>query len=149
MAVKIPSDQIQNLQQIEAAVAGTDDANRLFIINGQINMELGVSSPETDAYTEKKEIFTVLIGPKFTSRQFIKANATASLAKIYSKGAGVEGNPFTDYLGILDVDADWDDESGQVELRIEAQVGCQGLDQAVGINGFAFTVTILAAVPVV
>ena len=51
-------------------------------------------------------------------------------------------------LASLDVDADWDDESGQVELRIEAQVGCQGLDQAVGINGFAFTVTILAAVPV-
>jgi hypothetical protein len=148
MAVKIPSDQIQNLQQIEAAVAGPDDANRLFIINGQINMELGVSSPETDAYTEKKEIFTVLIGPKFSSRQFIKANATASLAKIYSKGAGVEGNPFTDYLGILDVDADWDDESGHVELRIEAQVGCKGLNQAVGINGFAFTVTILAAVSV-
>src|SRR6266513_3498057 len=112
MAVKIPSDQIQNLQQIEAAVAGTDDANRLFIINGQINMELGVSSPETDAYTEKKEIFTVLIGPKCTSRQFIKANATAALAKICSKGAGVGGIPFTDYLGILDVDADWDDESG-------------------------------------
>jgi hypothetical protein len=148
MAVKIPSDQIQNLQQIEAAVAGPDDANRLFIINGQINMELGVSSPETDAYTEKKEIFTVLVGPKFTSRQFIKANATASLAKIYSKGAGVEGNRFTDYLGILDADADWDDESGQVELRIEAQVGCQGLNQAVGINAFAFTVTILAGVPV-
>ena len=145
MAVKIPSDQIQNLQQIEAAVDGPDDANRLY---GQINVELGVSSPETDAYTEKKEIFTVLIGPKFTSRQFIKANATASLAKMYSRGAGVEGNTFTDYLGILDVDADWDDESGQVELRIEAQVACKGLNQAVGINGFAFTVTILAAVPV-
>jgi len=146
MAVKIPSDQIQNLQQIEAAVAGPDDANRLFIINGQVNMELEVTSPETDAYTEKKEIFTVLVGPKFSSRQFIKANATASLAKIYSRGAGVEGNPFTDYLGIIDADADWDDESGQVELRIEAQVGCQGLNQAVGINSFAFTVTILAAV---
>jgi hypothetical protein len=148
MAVKIPSDQIQNLQQIEAAVVGPEDANRLFIINGQIDMDLGVSSPETGNYTGKKEIFAVLIGPKFTSRQFIKANATASLAKIYSRGSGAEGNPFTDDLGILDVDADWDDESGQVELRIEAQVGCQGLKQVVGINGFAFTVTILAAVPV-
>jgi hypothetical protein len=55
VAVKIPSDQIQNLQQIEAAVAGPDDANRLFIINGQINMELGVSSPETGVYTWKKK----------------------------------------------------------------------------------------------
>ena len=147
MAVKIPSDQIQNLQQIEAAVAGPDDANRLFIINGQINVELRVSSPETGLYTCRKEIFTVLIGPKFTSRQFIKANATASLAKIYSRGAGVEGNPFTDCLAILDVDADWDDESGQVELRIETRVGCVGSNQVASINGFAFHVTILAALP--
>ena len=30
MAVKILPDKIQNLQQIEAVVAGPDDANRLF-----------------------------------------------------------------------------------------------------------------------
>ena len=48
---------------------------------------------------------------------------------------------------IVDVDADWDDESGQVELRIEAQVGCSGLNQSASINGFAFHVTILAALP--
>ena len=30
MAVQIPTNVIQNLQQIEAVVAGPDDANRLF-----------------------------------------------------------------------------------------------------------------------
>jgi hypothetical protein len=44
------------------------------------------------------------------------------------------------------VDADWDDESGQVELRIEAEVICSGPNQSATINGFAFHVTILAAV---
>ena len=48
---------------------------------------------------------------------------------------------------IVDADADWDDESGQVELRIEAQVDCMGASQNVTINGFAFHVTILAALP--
>ena len=48
---------------------------------------------------------------------------------------------------IVDVDADWDDESGQVELRIEAQVSCFGSNQSASIDGFAFHVTILAALP--
>jgi hypothetical protein len=46
---------------------------------------------------------------------------------------------------ILSVDGDLDDESGQVELRIEAQAECFG-DESVRIDGFAFHVTILAAV---
>jgi hypothetical protein len=37
MAVNILPVQIQNLQQIEAVVAGPDDANRLFIIDGQFS----------------------------------------------------------------------------------------------------------------
>jgi hypothetical protein len=49
-------------------------------------------------------------------------------------------------LQILGVDADWDDESGQVELRIEAQATCSGQSNQVFISGFAFHVTILAAV---
>ena len=48
---------------------------------------------------------------------------------------------------IIDVDADWDDESEQVELRIEAQVSCSGSNPSASINGFAFHVTILAALP--
>jgi len=48
---------------------------------------------------------------------------------------------------IWDVDADWDDESGQVELRIEAEVGTFSADGHVSMNAFAFHVTILAALP--
>ena len=50
----------------------------------------------------------------------------------------------------LGVDADWDDESGQVELRIEAQVDTRGgtpnVSSNAGIDGFTFHVTILAAI---
>ncbi len=124
MAVLIPTGAIKNLQQIEAVVAGPDDANRLFIV--------------------------------FNKHQFSRAIATASFTKTgftgaftgaVGAGAGFGGA----YWYILGVDADWDDESGQVELRIEAEVeaGMLGASarQYVAIMGFAFHVTILAAVP--
>src|SRR5437899_2394350 len=40
MATKIQSDQIQNLQQLDAVVAGPNDAKRLFVIDGQSHSDL-------------------------------------------------------------------------------------------------------------
>ena len=48
---------------------------------------------------------------------------------------------------IWDVDADWDDESGHVELRIEAEVGVFSSSGHAYMNAIAFHVTILAALP--
>ncbi len=95
---------------------------------------------------QRIEVFSVLVGPTFTRQQFIQANATDSFASIAlsSSEQGVA------QWQILDVDADWDDESGQVELRIEAQVViCTGSPQGQNVNifGFNFAVTILASVP--
>jgi len=93
----------------------------------------------------KKEIFTVLVGPVLTSKQFVSANATVSVAKTFmsnvAAGSGVNGG-----WRILGADADWDDESGQVELRIEAEVESVSAGLTLQIDGFAFHVTILAAV---
>src|SRR5215216_2692197 len=135
MAIKIA--QIQNLQQLDVLVAGPDDANHLFIIDGQFDATLTIAGQGTN-----KEIFSVLLGPKFTNRQFVRAIATASIVK--PQIANIKTGGFAAW-NILD--ADWDDESGQVELRIEAQVDCVGANQNVTINGFAFHVTILAAIP--
>ena len=146
MAVKILPNQIENIQQLEAVVAGPDDANRLFIINGQFECYLQAFSQGPN-YISQKEIFTVLIGPVFTKKQFVQANATASLTKTgFQTTAGAAGGTSSSSWQILGVDADWDDESGQVELRIEAQVVCYGASQNATISGFAFHVTILAAV---
>ena len=138
MAVKIPSNQIQNLQQIEVVVAGPDDANRLFIIDGQFDSQLTAFS-QGAAVVSKKENFTVLVGPVFTRKQFVQANGTASFTKT---GFDTSSGSWQ----ILGVDADWDDESGQVEVRIEAEVDCSGSSKDATIGGFAFHVTILAAV---
>lgn len=137
MAIRIAD--IQNVQQLDVLVAGPDDANHLFIIDGQFDATLTVGGQAS-----AKEIFRVLLGPKLTNRQFVRAIATASIVK--SQVANIKTGGFAAW-NILDADADWDDESGQVELTIEAQVDCTGANQNVAINGFAFHVTILAALP--
>lgn len=141
MAIKIA--QIQNLQQMDVLVAGPDDANHLFIIDGQFDASLGIGSQGTN-FATAKETFSVLIGPKLANRQFVRAIGTASIAKAQIANIALGGLAT---WNIVDVDADWDDESGQVELRIEAQVNCSGSNQITSINAFAFHVTILAALP--
>ena len=114
MAVKIQSDQIQNLQQIEVVVAGPKDANRLFIIAGQFDSDLVVSS-YTSRARSNKEIFTALIGPVFKNKQFVRAIATASLTGTvvdYPGEAPAQPMATGAAWKILGVDADWDDESG-------------------------------------
>jgi hypothetical protein len=141
MAIKIA--QIENLQQLDVLVAGPDDANHLFIIDGQFNVNLAIGS-QGNNFATAKETFSALIGPKLANRQFVRAIATASIVKtqIGNIAQGGLAN-----WNIVDVDADWDDESGQVELRIEAEVRCLGSNQSASINGFAFHATILAALP--
>ena len=141
MAIKIA--QVQNLQQLDVLVAGPDDANHLFIIDGQFDASLTIVGQGT-SFASGKEIFSVLLGPKLTNRQFVRAIATASIVK--SQIGNIKTGGFAAW-NIVDADADWDDESGQVELRIEAQVDCMGTNQSVSINGFAFHITILAALP--
>ena len=132
MAIKIA--QVQNLQQIDVLVAGPDDANHLFIIDGQFDANLGIGSQGTN-FATAKETFSVLIGPKLANRQFVRAIGTASIVNTQIANIAPGGSAT---WNIVDVDADWDDESGQVELRIEAQVNCSGSNQFASINAFAF-----------
>jgi len=87
---------------------------------------------------------SALVGPTLTNRQFVRAIATASIVK--NQVANIASGGFATWI-IVGVDADWDHESGQVELRIEAQVSCSRSNQSASINGFGFHVTILAALP--
>jgi len=141
MAIKIA--QIENLQQLDVLVAGPDDANHLFIIDGQFDAGLAIGSQGAN-FATAKETFSVLIGPKLANRQFVRAIGTASIVKTQIANIAPGGLAA---WNIVDVDADWDDESGQVELRVEAQVNCSGSNQIASINAFAFHVTILAALP--
>ena len=144
MAVRIPTDQIQNRQQLEAAVSGPDSANRLFTITGQLNVGLSAFS-QGAGQVQQKETFSVLIGPVFTRQQFFRAVATASLSNS-SFTIQAAAPPSSASWSIVGIDADWDDESGQVELRVEVAVNVGGQNNFAGINSLAFQVTILANV---
>jgi hypothetical protein len=81
-------------------------------------------------------------GPSLLTDGSFEQIATASFVK--TQIANVATGGFATW-NVVDVDADWDDESEQVELRIEAQVSCLLSNQSASINGFALT--ILAALP--
>ena len=123
---KIAPSQIENAQQLTATVQGPDGANTLIVLTGQFFASLG-ASPNTVS----KETFAVLLGPALTRRQFVQGVATASLT-----GFTVNGNAA---LTVNSVDADWDDESGQVELRVEVMVQGPGSASKIG-----YQVTLLA-----
>jgi len=100
-----------------------------------------------DQKQEEWEIFSVLVGPVFRKQRFLQANATASLTKTsyeITPSVALPNAQSRAQWQILGVDADWDDESGQVELRIEAAVECLGVWDSSAIGGLSFHVTILA-----
>jgi len=71
------------------------------------------------------EIFAALLGLGLKNEQFIQAIATASFTKTtvdYPRRAPAQLVATGAACKIVAVDADCDHESGQVELRIEAQV---------------------------
>ena len=134
---------VESLQTMEVGVSGPDGANRMYITTGLVVTGLGQFS-QTGATSTKKENYAVLIEPTLTTGQFRRAIASASLAQV----------SFTDFnpgendgvrWEVEEVDADYDDESGQVELRFTLEIQVQG-SAVVILNTVAFTVTTLAEV---
>ena len=142
MPTIIPENQIQNLQQIEAAVAGPEGANRLIIITGHLLLFINAATQAAGGQQQRNEAFSVLIGPVLTKQQFFRAIGTASLSRTFVNLNSVGSSGW----GISGIDADRDDESGQVELRFDLFVTVSGQNNTVTINEVDFHVTILAAV---
>jgi len=133
-----PGDMI-NPQQLAAAVAGPDGANTLLIFDGQFRSQLNAQNVPFGAPI--KETFSLLLGPQLTRRQFIKATVTASISKFSfnSFNAQAAGG-----LWSIEADADWDDESGQIELRVEVSVASGQMNTTADAFVYAYHVTALA-----
>lgn len=142
MSVRLNAQQIENQQRIEAAVAGPDGATRLFVFAGLLQADIATycSAAQTVSQTQT---FTVLIGPVLSRRQFVQAIATAAIA---GTSTGFQTLPAQFSSQINGVDADWDDESGQVNLSIEVSVSATGTMVNNCIQKLSFQVTILAAI---
>jgi hypothetical protein len=127
----VPLDGIANEQTLEVVVTGPGNVNRLFIIDGTAAFTL------TPGAGRDRAIDTVRfpIGPTFSTGQFVRATATASLASISNNGLA------NNALWAVDsVDADFDDESGRVVVVADLVVhDTDGFLQRIG-----FQVNILA-----
>src|SRR5438128_4615595 len=107
----MPTTNTTGEQLIEAVVAGPDGANRLFTVTGAANVGILVSANQQQIQT-----WTFLVGPTFTRGQFYRAIGAASVS---SQNVNIQTAPGSFVVQINSVEADWDDESGRVEVRVE------------------------------
>jgi hypothetical protein len=91
---------------------------------------------------EAKETFTLHVGPPLTSAEFVRGIAAASPISVEQKLLGF-GSAFSARWWVADADADFDDEAGKTQLRIEAGVHSTG-GFYVALHQLAFQATILA-----
>jgi hypothetical protein len=123
------------------AVSGPEDANTLILC-------AGLAKPSLSAHEDDRTVtYTLLVGPVLQRREFVRAAASAAIAKMYfSIDSGSTGTGVSAHWNILSVEADWDDESSQVEVRVEVEL-IAGTDTSISLTGFAYNVSILAAIP--
>jgi hypothetical protein len=134
----MPATTTTGEQVLEAVVAGPDAANRLYTVTGAATVSINVSAGQQQTQT-----WTFLVGPTFTRGQFYRAIATASVS---SQSAILQTTSGNFSLVVSSVEADWDDESGRVEVRIEVYLSSSVGGPQLAVNQLRYWVTILAQI---
>src|SRR6266536_2934300 len=139
---RMPTDvtEFENQQELRVGVSGPGGANRLFIMSGiaVVDFPPGAAAPSTTLGVPASEVFRFFLGPKLESKEFHRAVATASPSSVamahtlvwrigrWLVPSGEPGEAYTldsaPGVDIARVDADWDDKTKQVEVRIEVAV---------------------------
>jgi hypothetical protein len=140
--IRVQAANLLNPQELTATVTGPDGANTLMVFDGQFQAGFGAQGPAPGTWAQTlKETYSVLLGPVLTRRQFVQAVADASVSGLQLNQQAAAPAQF--YYWVSSIDADWDDESGQVELRIEVSV-TPGPNCNISIQNLAYHVTVLA-----
>jgi len=140
--IRVPAANLLNPQELTATVTGPDSANTLMVFDGQFQAGFSAQGPAPGNWAQTfKETFSVLIGPVLTRRQFVQAVADASVSGVALSQQAAGAAQFQYWVS--SIDADWDDESGQVELRVELSV-TPGPNCNISIQDVAYHVTVLA-----
>lgn len=106
---------LDSQQELRVDVGGPNGANQMLIFTGTVGMGcLGSNRGE------HKRSIAFNVGPRLTRAQFHRAIASASLAQITVNNPA-SGNYVVQW-SIDEVDADWDDETNSVEVRVEVSV---------------------------
>ena len=133
----MPATNTIGEQVIEAAVSGPDGANRLFICTGVAEVQMSLSRHQ-DQITET---WTFFVGPALSRGQFYRAIGNASVS---FQTMDILGAPAGFTVQVVSTEADWDDESERVEMRVEVLLGSNLV--RVNVNQLRYWVTILAKV---
>jgi hypothetical protein len=135
MAIQVTPTKIQKM---EFEVMAVEEPCRVTVVTGTIVHQIGALNDGIQTVS-----LIALVDPKLTPGQFRKATATAAISqtsqKIFPTGSGP---PSTVKLTVDDVQASLDDESGKIELRIDASVTVANAIAA--IEALNFQVTTLA-----
>lgn len=133
----MPTTNTTGEQVLEAAVSGPDGANRLFICTGigNVKMSLGRNQEQIT------ETWTFFVGPPLTRTQFHRAIGTASVSL---QTMDILGAPAGFTVQVISVEADWDDESERVEVRVEVLLSSSLT--AIKVDQLRYWVTILAQI---
>jgi hypothetical protein len=121
---------------LEATVAGPDSADRQITITGAANVSTFIGANQ-----QKTETWTFLVGPALTRKQFHRAIGTAAIS---SQSLNIQTVPANYQTAINSVEADWDDESGKVEVRVELNMSTNAGVSQVFVNQLRYYVTVLA-----
>ena len=133
----MPATNTVGEQVLEAVVSGPDGANRLFTCTGIANVQMSLGRNQE----RMTETWTFFVGPNLTRTQFYRAIATASVSL---QTMDILGAPAGFTIQIVSVEADWDDESERVEVRVEVLLGSSLT--SININQLRYWVTILARI---
>jgi len=133
----VPATNTIGEQVLEAVVSGPDRANRLFICTGIANVQMSLGRDQEQI----TETWTFFVGPNLTRTQFYRAIGTASVS---FQTMDILGAPAGFTVQIVSIEADWDDESERVEVRVEVLLSSSLT--SIDITQLRYWVTILAQI---
>ena len=133
----MPATNTTGEQVLEAVVSGPDRANRLFICTGIANVQMSLGRNQEQI----TETWTFFVGPNLTRTQFYRAIGTASVS---FQTMDILGAPAGFTVQIVSIEADWDDESERVEVRVEVLLSSSLT--SINITQLRYWVTILAQI---
>lgn len=133
---------ISSEQSLQVGVNGPNDVVAMHIVSGLANGQL-TAFAQSGNFVTQQATFKANVGPQLTAAQFRKAIASAAITSLTLNGDGTFAR-----WEVTDVDADFDDEIGRIELTFDLKITVQAPStsnvQAV-IASVGFQVVILTA----
>jgi len=133
LSIHLESKDLINTQQMEVAVNGPDGATHLILCTGVADL----------GFVEQ-EIYTFLVGPQISRRQFVRAIASGVLSTVQAPNKNFSKRTLDrdKRPNLVLIAANYDDESGQVKVRAEVSSAKAMTKSAINYN-----VSILAELP--